>query len=247
MNSLDLSAYITGQNVPKLNQKNLNEIQIPLPPIDIQQKIVDEIEEIEKKTKLFEETIHSNKNEIHDLLKALYDGAVQKIRLSDSTVFSLSIGRRVLNSDLIANGKIPVYSANVFQPFGYIDKMLISDFSKSSVLWGIDGDWMTNVIAENIPFYPTDHCGFIRILKENIITEKYLAFALNEEGKILGFSRSKRASIDRVEGITIPLPEFKKQEKALSQIEKLEKQIDEAQKAIDASAELKNVVLKKYL
>lgn len=125
--------------------------------------------------------------------------------------------------------------------------MLISDFSKSSVLWGIDGDWMTNVIAENIPFYPTDHCGFIRILKENIITEKYLAFALNEEGKILGFSRSKRASIDRVEGITIPLPEFKKQEKALSQIEKLEKQIDEAQKAIDASAELKNVVLKKYL
>ncbi len=247
LNSLDLSAYITGQNVPKLNQKNLNEIQIPLPPIDIQQKIVDEIEEIEKKTKLFEETIHSNKNEIHDLLKALYDGAVQKIRLSDSTVFSLSIGRRVLNSDLIANGKIPVYSANVFQPFGYIDKMLISDFSKSSVLWGIDGDWMTNVIAENIPFYPTDHCGFIRILKENIITEKYLAFALNEEGKILGFSRSKRASIDRVEGITIPLPEFKKQEKALSQIEKLEKQIDEAQKAIDASAELKNVVLKKYL
>ena len=239
LNSLDLSAYITGQNVPKLNQKNLNEIQIPLPPIDIQQKIVDEIEEIEKKTKLFEETIHSNKNEIHDLLKALYDGAVQKIRLSDSTVFSLSIGRRVLNSDLIANGKIPVYSANVFQPFGYIDKMLISDFSKSSVLWGIDGDWMTNVIAENIPFYPTDHCGFIRILKENIITEKYLAFALNEEGKILGFSRSKRASIDRVEGITIPLPEFKKQEKALSQIEKLEKQIDEAQKAIDASAELK--------
>ena len=247
LNSLDLSAYITGQNVPKLNQKNLNEIQIPLPPIDIQQKIVDEIEEIEKKTKLFEETIHSNKNEINRLLKDLYDNANQKIRLSDSTLFKLSIGKRVLNSDLKVNGRIPVYSANVFQPFGYIDKMLISDFSKSSVLWGIDGDWMTNVIAENIPFYPTDHCGFIRILKENIITEKYLAFALNKEGKILGFSRSKRASIDRVEGITIPLPKFKDQQKELSQIEKLEKQIDEAQKAIDASTELKNVVLKKYL
>lgn len=242
-----LKGSITGAAQGGLNFTNLKTIPIPLPPIDIQQKIVDEIEEIEKKTKLFEETIHSNKNEIYSLLKTLYNGAVQKIRLSDTTVFNLSIGKRVLNSDLMVNGKIPVYSANVFQPFGYIDKMLISDFTKSSVLWGIDGDWMTNVIAENIPFYPTDHCGFIRILKENIITEKYLAFALNEEGKILGFSRSKRASIDRVEGITIPLPEFKKQEKALSQIEKLEKQIDEAQKAIDASAELKNVVLKKYL
>lgn len=245
--------YQYAQNTAKGNaQGNLspNEIKsfkVPLPPFDIQQKIVDEIEEIEKKTKLFEETIHSNKNEIHDLLKALYDGAVQKIRLSDSTVFSLSIGKRVLNSDLIANGKIPVYSANVFQPFGYVDKMSINDFSKSSVLWGIDGDWMTNVIAENIPFYPTDHCGFIRILKENIITEKYLAFALNEEGKILGFSRTKRASIDRIEGITIPLPEFKDQQKIVTQIEELEKQIDKAQKSIDASAELKNAVLKKYL
>ena len=227
LKNTDLSSTITGKAQPQITRTTLFPVKVPLPPIDIQQKIVDEIEGIEKKTKLFEETIHSNKNEIHDLLKALYDGAVQKIRLSDSTVFSLSIGKRVLNSDLIANGKIPVYSANVFQPFGYIDKMLISDFNKSSVLWGIDGDWMTNVIAENIPFYPTDHCGFIRILKENIITEKYLAFALNKEGKILGFSRSKRASIDRVEGITIPLPEFKDQQKELSQIEKLENQIDE--------------------
>lgn len=239
--------YVVRVANPKLMNNVMAEIKLPLPPLDIQQKIVDEIDEIDKTIALSEERINSNKNEINRLLEGLYESTTQKIRLSDSTLFYLSIGRRVLNSDLMVNGKIPVYSANVFQPFGYIDKMLISDFTKSSVLWGIDGDWMTNVIAENIPFYPTDHCGFIRILKENIITEKYLAFALNEEGKILGFSRSKRASIDRVEGIAIPLPKFKDQQKAISQIVKLEKQIDEAQKAIDASAELKNAVLKKYL
>lgn len=243
----DLAQYATGTNILHLSNNDIKNIKVPLPPIDIQQKIIEEIEKIEKKTKLFEEEIHSNKNEIHSLLKALYDGAVQKIRLSDSTVFSLSIGRRVLNSDLSVDGKFPVYSANVFQPFGYIDKLLINDFDKASVLWGIDGDWMTNVIANNIPFYPTDHCGFIKVLKENIIIEKYLAFALNEEGKVFGFSRTKRASIDRVEGITIPLPEFKEQQKAISQIEELEKQIDNAQKVIDASVELKNAVLRKYL
>lgn len=232
---------------PNLSAEKIKTIQIPLPPLEIQQKIVDEIEKIEKKTKLFEEKIHSNKNEIHSLLKALYDSAAQKIRLSDSTVFSLSIGRRVLNSDLSVDGKFPVYSANVFQPFGYIDRLLINDFDKASVLWGIDGDWMTNVIAHNTPFYPTDHCGFIRVLKESIISEKYLAFALNEEGKTFGFSRTKRASIDRVEGITIPLPKFKDQQEIVAQIEELEKQITEAQKAIDASTELKNAVLKKYL
>lgn len=243
----DIFALQKGNAQPHVYIDDVKKVKIPLPPIDIQQKIVDEIEKVEKKMKLFEEEIHSNKNEIHSLLKALYDGAIQKIRLSDSTVFSLSIGRRVLNSDLSIDGKFPVYSANVFQPFGYIDRLLINDFGKASVLWGIDGDWMTNVIAHNNPFYPTDHCGFIRILKENIITEKYLAFALNEEGKIFGFSRTKRASIDRIEGITIPLPEFKDQQSIVAQIEELEKQIDEAQKSIDASAELKNAVLKKYL
>lgn len=243
----DIFALQKGNAQPHVYTDDVKKVKIPLPPIDIQQKIVDEIDEIDKMITLSEEKINSNKNKINRLLDDLYENTIQKIRLGDSTLFNLSIGKRVLNSDLIVNGKIPVYSANVFQPFGYIDKMLISDFNKSSVLWGIDGDWMTNVIAKNIPFYPTDHCGFIRILKENIITEKYLAFALNKEGKILGFSRSKRASIDRVEGISIPLPEFKDQQKTISQIEKLEKQIDEAQKAIDASVELKNAVLKKYL
>lgn len=242
----NISDFATGNNINNLSSV-LRELKIPVPPIEIQQKIVEEIDKIETKTKLFEEEIHSNKNEIHSLLKALYGGAVQKIRLSDSTIFSLSIGKRVLNSDLSVDGKFPVYSANVFQPFGYIDRLLINDFDKASVLWGIDGDWMTNVIANNIPFYPTDHCGFIRVLKENIIIEKYLAFALNEEGKTFGFSRTKRASIDRIEGITIPLPELKKQQEIVSQIEELEKQIDNAQKSIDASAELKNAVLRKYL
>lgn len=105
----NISDFATGNNINNLSSV-LRELKIPLPPLNIQQKIVDEIEKIEKKTKLFEEEIHSNKNEIHSLLKALYDGADQKIRLSDSTVFSLSIGRRVLNSDLSVDGKFPVYS-----------------------------------------------------------------------------------------------------------------------------------------
>lgn len=243
----DIFALQKGNAQPHVYIDDLKKVKIPLPPIDLQQKIVEEIDEIDKTIALSKENIISNKNVINRLLEDLYENTTQKIRLSDSTLFNLSIGKRVLNSDLNVNGKIPVYSANVFQPFGYIDKMLINDFSKSSVLWGIDGDWMTNIITENIPFYPTDHCGFIRILKENIIIEKYLAFALNEEGKICGFSRSKRASIDRVEGITIPLPKFKDQQKAIPQIEKLEKQINEAQKAIDAFIELKTAVLRKYL
>ena len=41
LNSIDLTPYITGAAQPKLNQKNLNDIKIPLPQLPEQQRIVD--------------------------------------------------------------------------------------------------------------------------------------------------------------------------------------------------------------
>ena len=40
LNSIDLSYYITGAAQPKLNQKNLNKIEIPLPDLDEQKRII---------------------------------------------------------------------------------------------------------------------------------------------------------------------------------------------------------------
>ena len=67
LNRIDLSPYITGQAQPKLNQKNLNQIQIPLPLLQDQQQIVKQIEEIENKIQNIEkelETIPTKKEEI---------------------------------------------------------------------------------------------------------------------------------------------------------------------------------------
>ena len=44
LNKADLMPYITGVTVPKLNQAKLKSIQIPLPPPEVQQEIVAEIE-----------------------------------------------------------------------------------------------------------------------------------------------------------------------------------------------------------
>ena len=44
LNFMDLNPFITGVTVPKLNQANLLDIEIPLPPIEVQQQIVDELE-----------------------------------------------------------------------------------------------------------------------------------------------------------------------------------------------------------
>jgi len=48
LNFMDLKPFITGVTVPKLNQGKLREIQIPLPPLSIQEEIVEEIESYQK-------------------------------------------------------------------------------------------------------------------------------------------------------------------------------------------------------
>ena len=68
------------------------------------------------------------------------------------------IGRRILNRELIQDGTIPVYSANVFSPFGYVNHSTISDFSSPSVLWGIDGDWMVNYVPSDSPLWRAQSC-----------------------------------------------------------------------------------------
>ena len=84
-------------------------------------------------------------------------------KLNDKSRFTLSIGNRVLSSEVDDTGSIPIFSANVYEEFGKINKQNITDFSSPSVIWGIDGDWMVNYIDKNHPFYPTDHCGVLRM------------------------------------------------------------------------------------
>ena len=224
-----------------------NEVNIPLPPSDIQKNIVSECEKIDKERNAAEQKIQECENRITDTFKQL-DTSSHKAsyRLLDKSKFDVSIGRRILNSELSSDYSIPVYSANVFEPFGMIDKLLIEDFSKDSILWGIDGDWMVSVILANNPFYPTDHCGVLR-LKTDEILPVYMAYLLKKEGEKAGFKRSYRASIDRIEGLSVSVAPIKEQQKAIKQIEALKQQIAEAKKVIADAPEKKKAILKKYL
>ncbi|MBR2345526.1 MAG: N-6 DNA methylase [Lentisphaeria bacterium] len=153
------------------------------------------------------------------------------VKLGDNELFQISIGQRVLNSELIENGALPVYSANVKEPFGYINKELLKDFSMPSILWGIDGDWMTNYIAAEIPFYPTDHCGVIRVVSTKVLPY-YVALILGIVGKRYAFSRHNRASTERIKSVSIPLPPVDIQQQIVSDCEKVDAECASASKLI---------------
>jgi hypothetical protein len=105
---------------------------------------------------------------------------------------------------------------------------------------------MVNVIPANHPFYPTDHCGVMRIKTDEILP-KYMAHLLEVAGQEVGFKRSYRASIDRIEGLTVKVAPVEEQRKAISEIEVYEQKIAEAKAIMRTCENRKQIILDSYL
>jgi type I restriction-modification system DNA methylase subunit len=128
------------------------------------------------------------------------------VSLADESLFELAIGKRVLKKDYInSSGTIPIFSANVFEPFVYSNTSNISDFTKPYVIWGIDGEFEFNVMKEGSVFGTTDHCGSIKI-KDSNINPVFLQYALKECKHEYGFDRGLRASLRNMKQIKIKIP-----------------------------------------
>ena len=164
-----------------------------------------------------------------------------------SADFEIKIGDRVLSSEIISDGKIPVYSANVFEEFGRINKQNLQDFSLPSIIWGIDGDWMVNLIPAEKIFYPTDHCGVLRIKTSEIIPE-YFKFVLQIAGDHEKFSRTNRASITRIKNLVVQIPTLEEQKKIVGEFKNLDEKIILQEKIIsDGDLKIKNKFSEMFL
>ncbi|EFN2914241.1 restriction endonuclease, partial [Campylobacter coli] len=267
-----------GAAQPHVYPKDIENIKIPLPPLEIQKQIVAECEKIEEqhntlslsikeyqklikamlqKCGIIEDNQEYELNSILDKINNLckinldseflssFNKTIKEYALSNP-IFKLSIGKRVLNNELLENGQIPVYSANVLEVFGFVNKEILQDYDNDSVLWGIDGDWMVGFIPKNKKFYPTDHCGVLRV-DDTKINAKYISFILNEAGKKQGFSRKLRASIDRIKALRVKLPSLEFQDQIADITDKIEKKINEYKIELDRLEKEKEKILQKYL
>lgn len=224
-----------------------NNISIPVPPIEVQEKIISECEKIDEEYSKIRMSIEEYKNKIEQVfVEGGQSSSSFTVRLSDSDRFKLSIGNRVLKNELSNTGSIPVISANVNEEFGKINKEIIEDYSSPYILWGIDGDWMVNYLDKGIKFYPTDHCGYLKVIDKNI-NPLYLAKMVEIEGSKQRFSRSNRASIERVSSMIINLPNIEIQNKIAESINEFNKCIKEMELKLNQLDLSKRKVIDKYI
>ena len=260
-----LKNNITGAAQGGLNSTNLQNIKIPLPPKEIQQKIVSEIEVFEKKEKEAKEKIENRKEKIENIclqVHSKYDKE-KLIRFAKTNPSKIEIAN--LDTDtLISFVDMPSVSND-----GYIANKIdksYSEIKKGSYTYFRENDI---IIAKITPCMENGKCALATNLTNGLamgssefhvirtnndkVNAKYLFTLLNRkpvrteaEKNMTGASGHRRVPIVFYENLEIPLPPLSKQQKIVSDIEKIETQIAEAQKIIDETAILKNEVLKKY-
>lgn len=241
----DIFKLARGAAQPHVYREDLAKIPIPVPPLNVQVQIIKETEKLDSQYQNSRMKVEEYQKKIQDIFESLDVLGEETYRLS-SNLFSFSIGKRVLNTELTNDG-IPVYSANVYEPFGLIDKDLLHDFSKPSIIWGIDGDWMINIIPKNKPFYPTDHTGVLRVNDDSKVNYRYLAHRLEQLGQQEGYSRSKRASMGALKKLSIVIPNIQQQNSAMKNVEKLEILVRQEKQNMAKIQKGKEEILNNYL
>ena len=232
---------------PSLNANIFSDVLLPIPPIEIQQQVVNECKKFDDEyLKLYEEEQQSEEK-----IVKLFDEAQKKFqfeyKLSKESDFEIGIGKRVIQSQLNENGEMLVFSANVNEAVGRITReSIVDNFSVPSILWGIDGDWMVNYLESEIPFYPTDHCGYIRVKNAKILPE-YFAVALEKEGAKAEFDRTNRASIERIKTLSVRIPDRIVQEEVVFKCRQLKKNISEIKQKKKKLLLKKEEVFDKYI
>ncbi len=71
LNHSDLSDYVSGMTVPKLNQGNSKVIQIPIPPLPEQKRIVAQLDVLQEQTKKLEAIYQNKIEDLEELKKSI--------------------------------------------------------------------------------------------------------------------------------------------------------------------------------
>lgn len=259
------SESAAGGVVQNLNTERVRVTKIPLPPLEVQQQIVDECDAIEQSVIKAKEVIEQARNEIEKQVNSVL--ALENYpsrKLNDLMVIVRGASPRPIKDYLTddENGINWIKIGDVKPDEKYItqteEKITQEGAEKSRLVQ--EGDFiLSNSMSAGRPYIVKIlgciHDGWLLLSKFDKSLNKdyfYSVLAYHNDVKqqltdnALG-GTVKNLNIDRVQSIKIPVPPLAVQEKLVLEVEKLEQEITKNQKVVDESPNLKQKVMKKYL
>lgn len=228
----------------EISYETIASFKIPLPPLDIQKKIVSEIEALEKQEQKAVEEIHSYQNEIKEIINDL--NRYEKYTLEKISENLDNFRKPVTKSDR-ENGIYPYYGAS-----GVVD--FVSDYLIDDTVLLISEDG-ANLKSRVYPIaftatgkiWVNNHAHVLKF-KDNS-THKLVELYINQTdiSEYITGQAQPKLNQKNLNSIKIPLPTIEEQEKIVTAIEKIETKIAELEKQIADIPKQKEGILRKYL
>lgn len=258
-----VSYLATGLAQLNVSTIDIQNIQIPLPPKEIQDLIVSETEILELKEKKLNSELEKLNQSIYSKLENLdYD----KLNLSDVSSFKNDLNfTRKSTGDTIEIVGVKDFQ-NYFSPnLELLEKIQIDgDLSdeyklKLGDLLVVRSNGSANLVGRFLMIEKlnnvTSYSGFTIRIRPNFekTDSKFLCYYLkseivrNELSENSVGSNIKSLNQTQLSNIKIPLPPLSEQQKIVSEIEKIEAKINLLEKEIAEIPKQKEEVLKKYL
>ncbi len=260
-----LKSNITGQAQGGLNRANLLSIKIPIPPKEIQQKIINEIEVLEKEESEAIEKINSNKLKIDNTINTLFSN-YNAIKLKNK----IEINTESQNPKTTYKGTMFTYVDIESMQNGKgdisFDKKVVGNNAPSRarriakndsvIISTVRPHLKGFAYLENVPKDAIFSTGFAILKSKNDtkyiskLVYYYFMYSSNlmkqMEAKM---PKASYPSINKtdIELLKIPLIDIKEQRKVIVLINKIEKENTNLKNKISAIPKQKEQILKKYL
>lgn len=229
LNASDLSEFITGVTVPKLNQEKMKGIRIPLPPLDEQKRIVAKLDEFKAKLDRKLEIARKRRDLSVPLLRLAQAASFKDV----DTFAALGDVCEVLDRFRVPitkrdrkPGGVPYYGATGIQ-----DYVLDSIFDEPLVLLGEDGaKWGAferSAFCIAGPSWVNNHAHVLRpnrgVLLDRWLSEWLCASDLSEY--ITGVTVPK-LNQERMKTIPVPIVAIDEQRRRLADLEAVRTEAD---------------------
>ena len=240
---IQLESEQRGANRKFVSLTILRNLQIPLPPLSIQEKIVKECEvvdiDVQNATSEIEVLNHKIDLEIQNV-----SGEI--VKLGDITENLSNVRVPITQRDRV-KGDIPYYGASGI--VDYVADYIVDDFV---MLVSEDG---ANLKTRNTPIaftvegkaWVNNHAHILKFKgKETHLLVELILNRMDLNEFITGQAQPK-LNQKNLKEIRFALPSLKMQKEIITKVQKLEEKITIAQKIVENSSEKKQAILKKYL
>ena len=248
-----LMIYYCGRGVAQKNIdfEQFNALKIPLPPKDIQEKIVAEIEVLEKEEQEVAEEVEKLKEVIFKLLSTnSKQGVISDIcELSKEKISPKDTPNKEFNylglEHMESNtGKITSKNKEIGNNIQSVKNV----FKKGNVLYGKLRPYLNKVVL--IDFEGICSTDILVLKSQTPLLLKYILLAENvveQTSKLMRGVSLPRIKINDFLSVKVPVIFEKEQQKIVEEIEKIEAKINTLEKEIELIPDKKELILKKYL